>query len=159
MSISGMWTTCCATFCHIKSSPERKRHWVGCTWPVSMYASGLCVDAALSRRWEWNTLSLSLAAKWKNLSHTSSVAIVIVTKKRKRKNLPRRLCEICLSGNESRTVSVWLIGRQGIFTTALCLWELKSAGKLHRDTLVVYKTSSCCSKKLFAQINSFYGPI
>ncbi len=147
MRISGMQATCRAMFCQINSSPRRKRHWVGCTWPVSMYASGLCVAAAPSRRWEWNTLSLSPAVEWRNLSHIFSLDYSLARQK-------KPFCNICVKSAVWKRELNWLCTMQSIFITAPT-----SAGKLQSDALVRYKTLSYCSKNHFVQMNIFYWPI
>lgn len=150
MRVSGMQATCRAVFCQINSSPKRKRHWVGCTWPVSMYASGLCVATAPSRRWEWNTLSLSPAIEWRNLNHVSSFRLQFCERQKKKKT-PGNIC--CL---ETREELALCDAKEGtVFLSQHCgCHEPASAGKLQSDTLVRYKTLSYCSKNHF-----FYWPM
>lgn len=137
MRISIMRATCCAAFCQVDSSPERKRHWVGRTWPVSMYASGLCVAAAPSGRWEDNTLSLSPAVWWRNLSHISSLNYsFLLTKKKKKKRPSVTLCGICFLEMKGTRSVLWK-GRQSIFTTTLRLSRAETSSR--RSKKITYK--------------------
>lgn len=128
MRISVMQTTCHTVFCQINSSPKRKRHWVGCTWPVSMYASGLCVAAAASRRWKWNTLSLSPAIKWRSLNHASSLDLLPETEE--------KTCSVTSVWNLLVRNELVLYGaKEGrVFSPQHCVRdEPKSAGRLLRQ--------------------------
>lgn len=148
MRISGMQATCCAAFWQINSSPQRKRHWVGWTWPVSMYTSGLCVLTEASRRWEGNTLSLFPAIQ---VEESESYVQFRIQLHFDQKRPCVTLVWNVLFGNERVSSSVRCRGRQGIFTTALQV----SGAKISRETLLLYKTPSCCSKNNSVQMASF----
>lgn len=141
MSSSRMRATCWVLFCHIDLSPRRKRRWVGCTWPVSMYTSGHRLAAASSRRWEWNALSLSAAVNERSLSSRSSsdLQLLLCMMQREAEYFYHRL-SVDQQGN-SRDYSP--IKPQHVATpTSIIPWwkEKKSLPTTSPDTFTV-----CCS--------------
>lgn len=151
MRTSAMQATCYSAFCQINSSPKRKRHWVGGTWPVSTHASGLYVAAALSRRWEGKkTLPLSPAIKWSNHNHMSSLD----------QSFLQTLCDICVKYSVSEQEGLALYSmmwrKAESFLSRRCsCQEPRTAGKLQSDISLVCKTSSRCSKNNIVEIFFF----
>lgn len=138
-----MRATCCAAFCQVDSSPERKRHWVGRTWPVSMYASGLSVAAAPSGR---IIHSLYLQQYGGGTSITFPGWTTVFFRPKKKDPLWHYVESAFWKWKE---LALYYEKGGRVFLPQRCgCQEPKPTGSLQSNTLLLYKTSSRRSKKI-----------